>query len=81
MRRADPPPAAASSRPTPRFEIDRSWLWRGALVLVIVGFLVVLTKASSILYGSGNKRLERYEREAERPAATRPASPPPAASR
>ena len=78
MRRADPPPKPARAR----FEIDRAWWWRGALVVVIIGFLLVLTKASTMLFGSGNKRVERQERATERPAAAQPATPPkPAPSR
>ena len=80
MRRADPP--AKPARANARFEIDRAWWWRGALVVVIVGFLLVLTKASTMLFGSGNKRVERQERATEQQAGEQPATPPkPAPSR
>lgn len=75
MRRADSPLAAKPRLPSPRFEIGRSWLWRGGLALVVIAFILVLAKASMMLFGSGNKRLERYERASEQPAATQPALP------
>jgi hypothetical protein len=75
MRRAKLPPPAKTPPAAPRFEIDRAWLWRGFLVLAVVGFILVLAKASMMLFGSGNTRLDRHERAIERPAATQPATP------
>jgi hypothetical protein len=74
MRRADAPTAVKSSRASPRFEIDRTWLWRGCLALAVIGFIVLIAKASMMLFGSGSKRLERQERASEQPSATQPAA-------
>ena len=75
MRRVEPPPAAKPARDSPRFEIDRTWLLRGCLALAIIGFILVLTKASTMLFGSGNQRLERHERASEQSAATKSVLP------
>jgi hypothetical protein len=72
MRRADAPPAVKSSRAPPRFEIDRTWLWRGCLALAVIGFILLIAKASMMLFGSGNKRLERQEHATEQPTSTQP---------
>jgi len=77
MRRADRPSATKSSRASPRFDIDRTWLWRGCLALAVIGFILVLAKASMMLFSIGNKRLERHERASERPAATQPVAAKP----
>jgi len=73
MPRAERSAPAKPRRDAPRLEFERSWLWRGGLVVAIIAFILVLTKASTILFGSGNKRLERHERAAEQPTATQPA--------
>jgi hypothetical protein len=75
MRRAESPPPATVPRTSPRFEIDRAWLWRGFLVLAVVGFILVVAKALMMMVGSGNMRLEEHDRAIDRPAATQPASP------
>ena len=75
MRRVEPPPAAKPSRDSSRFEIDRAWLLRGCLALAIIGFVLVFAKASTMLFGSGNKRLEQHERASEQSAATKPVLP------
>lgn len=69
MRRADRSRPVKKKREAPRFELDRTWLLRGGLVLVGIAFILLLTKASMMLFGSGNQRIERYERAAE-PTAT-----------
>ena len=74
MPRAERSAFAKPRREAPRLEFERSWLWRGGLVVAIIAFIVVLTKASTMLFGSGNKRLERHERASEQPAATQPAA-------
>lgn len=81
MRRVDSTKRVKASRSSPRFEIDRAWIWRGCLALAVIGFIVVLTKASMMLFGSGNQRMERHERASEQQSASSPASPakPPAA--
>jgi hypothetical protein len=69
MPRAEPLRAAKASRASPRFAIDRVWLLRGGLALAVVGFILVLAKVSLMLFGTGNTRLERYERASEQRAA------------
>jgi len=63
----------------PRFEIDSTWLRRGALVLAVIALIVVLAKASVMMFSVGGKRLERHERATQEQAAPQPAAP--AASR
>ena len=59
----------------PRFELDPIWLRRGALALAVIAFIVVLAKASIMMFSGGNKRLERQERAAQEPASAEPAKP------
>ncbi len=68
MRRADPNPLAPS-----RFEVDRSWLARGALAIAVVAFVAILAKMSMMTFDRGGQRLERQERAAESGAV--PAKP------
>lgn len=75
MRRADSTTPAKAIRTSPRFEIDRTWIWRGCLALAVIGFILLLAKASIILFGSGNKRLERHEQASEQQSASQPALP------
>ena len=60
MRRAD-----RSVRDPARFEIDRTWLARGAIAILVVAFIVILAKASMMAADRGGHRLERHERAAE----------------
>ena len=75
MRRAESSPGAKAPRTSPRFQIDRAWLWRGFLVLAVIAFILVVAKALMMMVGTGNKRLEQQDRAIERPAATQPAAP------
>ena len=75
MRRVDSRTPAKATRTSPRFEIDRTWVWRGCLALAVIGFVLVLAKASMMLFSSGNKRLERHERASEQQSASQPALP------
>jgi hypothetical protein len=74
MSRAERSTPAKPRRDAPRFEFERSWLWRGGLAIAIIAFILVLAKASTLLFGSGQKRLERHERATEQPAASQPAA-------
>ena len=69
--------ARGTKRPGgPRFELDPIWLRRGALALAVIAFIVVLAKASIMMFSSGgNKRLERQERATQEPASAEPAKP------
>lgn len=80
MRRADSTTPAKAIRTSPRFEIDRTWILRACLVLAVIGFILVLAKASMLLFDNGNKRLERHERASEQRSASQPGLPakPPA---
>jgi len=73
MRRNDPKVARKPDKP--RFEIDSTWLRRGALALAVIAFIVVLAKASMMMFAGGGKRLERQERAAQEHTAPRPAKP------
>ena len=73
MRRSDP--KARREAGVPRFEIDSTWLRRGALVLAVIAFIVVLAKASMMMFSGGGKRLERHERATQEQAAPQPARP------
>jgi hypothetical protein len=79
MRGAKPAGATRRKSASPRFEIDSIWLRRGALVLAVIAFIVVLAKASIMMFSGGNKRLERHERASEAQESAQPAKP--AASR
>ena len=59
----------------PRFEIDSTWLRRGALALAVIALVVVLAKASVMMFSVGGKRLERHERATQEQAAPQPATP------
>ena len=74
MPRVARPAPAKPRRDAPRLGFERSWLWRGGLAIAIIAFIVVLTKASTMLFGSAQKRLERHERASEQPAAAQPAA-------
>jgi hypothetical protein len=75
MRRSEP--KAKRESDAPRFEIDSTWLRRGALALAVIAFIVVLAKASMMMFSGGGKRLERYERATEEQSSPRPARPAP----
>ena len=83
MRGGKPTGATRRTSASPRFEIDSTWLRRGALALAVIAFIVVLAKASILMFSGGGKRLERHERAAQEQTASQPASQPapPAASR
>ena len=74
MPRAERSAPAKPRREAPRLEFERSWLWRGGLVVAIIAFVLVLAKASTLLFGSGQKRLERHERATEQPTASQPSA-------
>jgi hypothetical protein len=48
----------------PRFEIDRSWLLRAAVALVVFMALLLVVKVSIMAFGGGN-RMERLEQRSE----------------
>jgi hypothetical protein len=47
--------------PPRRFELDRTWLLRGILVVVAIALLMLIAKVSMMAVGSGNQRLERLD--------------------
>ena len=73
MRRSDSPGKREAG--APRFEIDSTWLRRAALVLAVIAFIVVLAKASMMMFSGGGKRLERHERATQEQSGPQPASP------
>jgi hypothetical protein len=82
MRGAKPRGDTRRASDVPRFEIDSTWLRRGALALAVIAFIVVLAKASILMFSGGGKRLERHERAAQEQASQPATQPePPAASR
>ena len=73
MPRSDP--KVKRKDDAPRFELDSTWLRRGALALAVIAFIVVLAKASMIMFSGGGKRLERHERATQEQTAPAPAAP------
>ena len=81
MRGAKPRGDTRRASDAPRFEIDSTWLRRGALALAVIAFIVVLAKASILMFSGGGKRLERHERAAQEASQPAAQPEPPAASR
>ena len=75
MRRSEKPREVKRAVAGPRFEIDSIWLRRGALALAVIAFIVVLAKASIMMFSGGNKRLERHERATDERKSAQPARP------
>ena len=71
MRRADVRASRVHLRKS-RFEIDRSWLLRGILVVLLIGFVVVLAKVATIAFEGSSRRLERHERMTQPPPTDSP---------
>ena len=63
----------------PRFEVDRSWLLRGALIVLVIGFVLLLAKVSMMAFGGSKGRLDRHEQATPtmRTTPTAPAETPP----
>ena len=74
MPRNDPQPKRKDAGP--RFEIDSTWLRRGALALAVIAFIVVLAKASMMMFSGGGKRLERHERATQEESTSQRSSQP-----
>jgi hypothetical protein len=52
----------------PRFELDRRWIMRGLVAIVIVGALLLIAKVSIMAFGGAGRRLERVDAEQAVPA-------------
>ena len=75
MRGGKPAGATRRASESRRFEIDSIWLRRGALALAVIAFIVVLGKASIMMFSGGGKRLERHERATQEQSAPPRATP------
>ncbi|HVE50554.1 MAG TPA: hypothetical protein VNG69_13180 [Casimicrobiaceae bacterium] len=54
MKRADP-----NSRP--RFEIDRTWVIRGVIALLVIALLLLIAKVSMMAFDKSARRLDRFD--------------------
>ncbi|HEX4883432.1 MAG TPA: hypothetical protein VFX05_04775 [Casimicrobiaceae bacterium] len=64
-RAAQRVPAARAPR---RVEIDRTWLLRIGLAVVVVVGLVLVARVSMLAFGGAGKRLQRFEQQSAPPA-------------
>jgi hypothetical protein len=62
VKRAEPiRPSHARKGVSPRFELDRAWLWRGAAVAIAIVLLFLIAKVSMMAFGGANQRLQRFD--------------------
>ena len=68
------PAAAPARKPVrPRFELDRTVLFRAAFVIVVVLFLYVILRVSMIAFGgSATREAKRIENQIEAPRIQAP---------
>lgn len=48
----------AEHRKPGRPEIDRAWLWRGLLVVVVIALVLLIAKAAMMAFGGVKRRLD-----------------------
>jgi hypothetical protein len=72
-RAAQRAPAARAPR---RFEIDRPWMMRIGLAVVVVIGLVLIGRVSMLAFGGAGKRLQRFEQQSTPPAPSATAVAP-----
>jgi hypothetical protein len=61
VKRAEAPRGRRNEPKRPRFEIDRTWLLRGAVAVLAVLLLLLIAKVSMMAFGGVAKRLDRHD--------------------
>ena len=57
--------------------MDPKWWYRGALALIIVAFVIIVTRMASLAFKPEAARIDRAESAATMVPATRPGAAPP----
>jgi hypothetical protein len=70
-KRAEPDSRGGRS-PGRRPQFDRAWIGRIALALIVAAALALVARVSTMVFGGGSARIERFERSVDRDQAREP---------